>query len=289
MECAPDTALFPFTDALSVAAPVRRRFEVVECAGLIPDRLTGSVLLLGNFDGFHRGHAALLDAARNAACGAPIGIMSVEPHPRQFFAPDACAFRITTAGTKLESFARLGFSFAFMPRFTHAFAAQSPIDFVEDTLMRGLRVSHVVAGEDFRFGHRRAGDVSVLRRLGGERGFGVTEVSTFQQQDAVCSSSLVRQMLKVGDIRAATAILGAPWCVEVKSLRRDGPGVQVEWPAEVILPAPGDYRVLVRHPGGRAPHGMATLRRGRGMCLRPDRDIPAVARHDRLLIEFMTS
>jgi riboflavin kinase/FMN adenylyltransferase len=290
MECVGDTALFPFGDTLSALAPIQRHFEVLESADMTPDRLAGSVLLLGNFDGFHRGHAALLDAARQVARGAPIGIMSVEPHPRQFLAPNAEAFRITSAGTKLEAFAKLGFSFAFMPRFTHAFAAQAAADFVEGTLARGLRVSHVVAGADFRFGHRRAGDVAVLRRIGGERGFGVTEVATFHQQDAVCSSSLVRQMLKVGDIAAATVLLGAPWCVEVEALRSDGNGIEVAWPADVILPAAGDYRILIRSSDDRGPRASGTLRHSRrGMHLRPDRGSAAVPHRDRLVIEFIAS
>lgn len=269
-------------------APVRRPFELVEFAGRMPDHLAGSVLLLGNFDGFHIGHAALLDAARHAARGAPIGIMSAEPHPRQLFTPDADPFRITTASTKLENFARLGFAFAFVPRFTRAFAAQSATEFVEHTLVRDLRVAHVVAGEDFRFGHRRAGDVALLRRIGAERGFGVSEVAMRHRQDVVCSSSLIRQMLKVGDIMAATAILGAPWSVEVATRGWDCDGLRLHWPADVILPAAGDYRVQVWQPAACAPRATATLRLDpRGIRLRPDHGTGAVLHPDRLLIEFV--
>jgi riboflavin kinase / FMN adenylyltransferase len=290
MEYARDTPFRLFKDMLSVAPPILRRFEVLEFADQMPDHLAGSVLLLGNFDGFHRGHAALLDAARHAARGAPIGIISVEPHPRQLFAPAADAFRITTASTKLQAFARLGFSFAFMPRFTRAFASQSATVFVEHILVRSLRVAHVVAGEDFRFGHRRIGDVSLLRRIGAERGFGVTEVAMLHLQDALCSSSLVREMLKAGDMAAAMAILGAPWSVEVGTLGCDSGGLELDWPAEVIRPPAGDYRVGIRQPAIGMPQAMATVRLGPyRIHLRTDGGTGAVPHPDQCVIEFVAS
>lgn len=285
METARDTVLFPSGMMARRAGAVRPSCEIVTQADRMPERLAGSVLLLGNFDGFHCGHATLLDAARQVAGGTAIGIMSVEPHPRQLFAPGSEPFRITTARTKHDAFAGLGFSFAFMPCFTHAFAGQSAVDFVEQTLVRDLRVAHVVIGQDFRFGHRRAGDVALLRQIGMKRGFAVTEVAMLHRQDVICSSSLIRDMLRVGDMSAANAILGSPWSVEAGVLGRDAAGLSLAWPDDVILPPPGDYAVRVRGMG--APHDMATLRIDTdGIHLRGTGALPCL---ETLLIDFIGS
>ncbi|PRH85784.1 hypothetical protein C5L14_19720 [Labrys okinawensis] len=178
-----------------------------------PDR--GAVLLLGNFDGFHRGHHALLDAAeRIAGEDLPLGVMSCEPHPRSFFRRADCPFRLTTPTTKAHRFAALGFDYVFSPIFDAAFASLTPAEFAHGVLKQGLGVSHAVIGDDFRFGRSRAGDADLLARLGRSLGFGVTRVPEISANARRCSSSQVRAFLRAGDIRAANGLLGTPWLVE---------------------------------------------------------------------------
>ncbi|WP_048707904.1 hypothetical protein [Microvirga massiliensis] len=232
--------------------------RVVTTLEEMPGSLRGSVMLLGNFDGFHRGHRALLKAARirAAAAGRPLGIMSVEPHPRQHFAPGADPFRLTTRLTKHESFERMGFDLVFQPAFDSAFAGQRADEFVERVLVDGLGVSHVVVGYDFRFGRGRQGDVALLERLGVELRFGVSEVAPAQYQGAVCSSSRIRDLMRSGDLRSVHALLGAPWTVEVTAIRSDAnpsPSVYVLWPGEMLRPPHGRYTARLRCFGSRAP------------------------------------
>jgi riboflavin kinase/FMN adenylyltransferase len=259
-------------------APPRSSFQILPGADPVADELAGGVLLLGNFDGFHLGHRALLRAAADARRAGPLGIMSVEPHPRQLFDPGASPFRITTERIKHEAFRRLGFTFAFAPRFDQAFAGQSAEAFVEDLLVRALRVAHVVVGEDFRFGHKRRGDVSTLRSLGADLGFGVTAVAAVRQQDVVCSSSLIREMLRLGDVAGASALLGHPWSVEVAARRQSSGVMEIGWPDAVIAPPAGTYRVRLRRLAASATIGAGSLEIGARGCylLLDDARSPAI-------------
>ncbi|MBP0580654.1 hypothetical protein J8I29_15115 [Labrys sp. LIt4] len=178
-----------------------------------PDR--GAVLLLGNFDGFHRGHQALLDAAERIAGGdLPLAVMSCEPHPRSFFCTSDSPFRLTTSATKARRFAALGFDYVFSPTFDAGFASLTPAEFAHGLLKQALGISHVVTGDDFRFGRSRAGDADLLAHLGRSLGFGVTCVPEVSANARRCSSSQVRAFLRAGDIRAANALLGSAWMAE---------------------------------------------------------------------------
>lgn len=227
------------------------RLQLLTNSAVVPDRLKGSVMLLGNFDGFHRGHQALLAAARTeaSACGAPLGVMSVEPHPKQLFAPHSEPFRLSSPATKRETFSRLGLDFLYSPRFDHAFAGQEPEQFIDNVLVRGLAVSRIVVGRGFRFGKQRRGDVDLLRRFGEQSGFAVTAVDERGQGDAKYSSTLVRNHLAAGEIDAANALLEGPWSVELGawtgSVQLPGEG-SVSWPISVLKPACGEYRVMAR-------------------------------------------
>jgi riboflavin kinase/FMN adenylyltransferase len=227
------------------------RLQLLTTSAVTPSRLKGSVMLLGNFDGFHRGHQALLAAARTeaSACGAPLGIMSVEPHPKQLFAPHSKPFRLSSLATKRETFSRLGLDFLYSPRFDHAFASQEPEQFIDDVLIGGLSVSRIVVGRGFRFGRQRRGDVDLLCRFGEQGGFAVTAVDEHGQGDAKYSSTLVRNHLAAGEIEAANALLGGPWSVELgawtEGLQLRG-GRAVSWPVSVLKPACGEYRVMAR-------------------------------------------
>ena len=217
--------------------------QLLTNSAVMPRRLKRGIMLLGNFDGFHRGHRALLAAARaeSLSRGAPLGAMSVEPHPRQFFAPQSDPFRLSTLATKIRTFSRLGLDFLYSPRFDRAFANQEPERFIEKVLVEGLAVSRIVVGSDFRFGRQRRGDVDLLQRYGAQSGFGVTAVQEIEQDGARYSSTLVRDHLAAGDIDAANALLGDVWSVELRA-SYDG---SVVWPKAVMKPGCGEYRVIV--------------------------------------------
>lgn len=234
----------------------RRHLPLVKNAAAVPEALSGSVMLLGNFDGFHRGHQALLKAAVEQAGNRPVGIMSVEPHPRQLFSPQSGEFRLTTPASKSETFSRFGMSFLYSPCFDRSFAGQEPEQFVDDILVGGFSVSQLVVGRGFRFGMRRRGDVDLLRRMGQESGFGVTAVDEVQCDDVTCSSTLVRELLLAGDIQAANAMLGYSWSVQLdvplEASARSGEWT-VGWPDGVLMPQHGNYEVAVRRAGETEP------------------------------------
>lgn len=257
-------------------APRRAPAFVVDGTQRLADELAGSVMLLGNFDGFHRGHRALLAQARRLAGDALLSVMSVEPHPRQFFNPDLAPFRLSTRRVKQHLFARGGFSFVFGPRFDRAFADQSAEAFVEHLLVGRLRVAHLVVGEDFRFGHRRRGDVALLQAMGAEHGFAVSPVAPVRQQELVCSSSLVRDLLRAGDVAGANEVLGAPWRVDVGVTRRPG-GLGLDWPEGVLRLPDGDYRARLVDMATDAAIGAGTLAiRGAHTTFRPDRPVASL-------------
>ncbi len=246
--------------------PCGSPLQLVTDAATLPADLQASVMMLGSFDGFHRGHQALMAAAQAAALvgNSPIGVMSVEPHPRQLFAPQAKAFRLGTPATKAETFGRVGVDFLYSPRFDHAFAGQEPEDFIDEILVGGFKVSRLVVGHNFRFGRQRRGDVDLLRRLGQQRGFAVTMVEDVHWDDATCSSTRVRNLLMSGDIEAANSLLGHAWSVELgvepAAVLRSGEKT-VAWHGSVVKPACGVYDVTVRLPNASGPlsHGCITI------------------------------
>jgi len=224
-----------------------------------PD-LRGSIMLLGNFDGFHRGHQHLLAfaQAKARAEGRPLGAMSAEPHPRQFFAPDAAPFRLTCPITKHQTFRRSGFDFVFSPTFDADFACQDPEEFVAAVLVNGLGVSRVVTGRNFRFGARRSGDTRLLRELGLRYGFTVSELDELRVNDRICGSSIIRQHIQAGDMAAASALLGYPWHVALRITTASNP-VEIAWPKHVLRPPPGSYGVAIRPIGDTLQHSPAIL------------------------------
>jgi riboflavin kinase/FMN adenylyltransferase len=245
----PGLTPLPATFFPPLAVSPRQRsgpLRVIDAVDL-PRALKGAVLLLGNFDGFHRGHQALLEKARVwAGGGRPLALMSCEPHPRSFFSGGETEFRLTTPEIKLETFARFGFDYVYAPRFDAAFAGQSPETFIREVLAAGLAVSHVVAGDDFRFGRKRAGDVRMLREAGERHGFGVSSVGVVTRNDARCSSSLVRDLIAAGDIEGANDILGYPWVLPVQL----GDRGEVRLDPRLLRPPVGRYHGLLTQPGG---------------------------------------
>ncbi|KAG0190650.1 hypothetical protein DFQ28_001765 [Apophysomyces sp. BC1034] len=170
-------------------------------------------LTIGNFDGVHRGHQALLARVRAAASarGLPVCVMTFEPHPREFFDPAGAPPRIAMLRDKLEALRRNGVDRVAVEHFNHTFASQSPDTFVERIIVNGLHARWVMIGDDFRYGAKRAGDFLSLKAAGAQHGFDVEQIPTVADPSgARISSSAVRASLVAGELAAARAALGRP-------------------------------------------------------------------------------
>lgn len=168
----------------------------------------GASVAIGNFDGVHIGHQSVIDLARKAAPEAPLGVMTFEPHPREYFAPDAPPFRLTGAETRAHRLEKLGIERLYELPFNAALAGLEPRAFAEQVIVEGLRLAHVVVGADFCFGKGRAGTAEDLQRFGKELGFGVTIAPLVTGGDGQVSSTNIRNALTEGRPRDAAAMLG---------------------------------------------------------------------------------
>jgi riboflavin kinase/FMN adenylyltransferase len=227
----------------------------------------GWSLAIGNFDGVHRGHRAVLEAARAEAAvlGQRFAAMSFEPHPRRLFRPADPPFRLTLVREKLEQLRACGVERALLQRFTPGFAGLSPQAFVEDVLVAGLGVSAVAVGRDFCFGRGRAGTAPVLADLLARAGIAVQIVAPVTAADGTrYSSSAIRMALSAGDLTTAAEHLGRPVSVSARVQRGDQIGRTLGFPT-ANLPlgdrqplAFGVYAVEVRL-GARRFNGVANL------------------------------
>ena len=177
-------------------------------------------LTIGNFDGVHRGHQAMLALLTNEARhrGVPSCVLSFEPHPRDYFAaragtPEQAPRRIATLRDKLSELERCGIDQAVIMRFDGRFAGQSPQAFIDDVLVRGLHARYVLVGDDFRFGARRAGDYAMLDAAGARSGFDVARMLSYEVHGLRVSSSAVREALATGEMARAAALLGRPYSI----------------------------------------------------------------------------
>jgi riboflavin kinase/FMN adenylyltransferase len=180
----------------------------------------GTALTIGNFDGVHRGHQAMLALLRNEAQhrGVPSCVLTFEPHPRDFFArragkPELAPARISPLRDQLRELERCGVDHVVLLRFDAHLASLAPEAFVDDVLVRGLGVRYALVGDDFRFGARRAGDYAMLDALGGERGFDVARMMSYEVHGIRVSSSAVREALAAGDLARAASLLGRPYAI----------------------------------------------------------------------------
>src|SRR5579871_2902326 len=181
-----------------------------------PPDAKGAVVALGNFDGVHRGHQALIAEAAHIAkeTSRPLAALVFEPYPREFFRPNDEPFRLTTFRTKAQLLAKQGIDFVIVLNFDAQMAGKLAQDFVMDVLVQELAVSHVVVGEDFRFGKGRGGDVTVLGYMGAMEGFGVSVFGAVVAGSEKISSTKVRAALKAGKPGEAARLLGHWWTVE---------------------------------------------------------------------------
>ncbi len=240
--------------------------QVVHGYNHVPANARGAVVAIGNFDGVHRGHRALI--AEAIACakakGAMSAVMVFEPHPREFFQPNEQHFRLTQLNRKLAIFEKLGVGIAFVQQFDQPLAQLSAQEFIERVLVAGLGVAHVVIGYDFYFGAKRGGNPETMAAVGEELGFGVTVVPPVADDGEVFSSSEVRLHLAQGDVKRAAYVLGEHWRVAGKIVGGAKRGAGLGYPT-ANLPMPkgttlghGVYAVRA-HVGGIAHDGAAYL------------------------------
>lgn len=190
-----------------------------------PSARQACALTIGNFDGVHRGHQAMLAMLTHEARqrGLPSGVVTFEPHPRDFFArrhgrPEAAPARISTLRDTVTALARCGVDRLVVLRFDDALAGLAPQDFISRVLVDGLGARLVMVGDDFRFGAGRAGDYALLDEAGGRLQFDVARMRSFEVHGLRVSSSAVRQALAAGDMAAAASLLGRPYAISGRAI-----------------------------------------------------------------------
>jgi riboflavin kinase/FMN adenylyltransferase len=237
----------------------------------------GAVLAMGNFDGLHKGHAALIGHARELgrAGGLPTAVLTFEPHPRNVFMPGSEPFRLTPFRVKEREIARLGVDFLFIQHFDPGFAQKSAESFIDEVMVGAIGATHIVVGHDCTFGNRRRGTPDLLREAGRTRGFSVTVIEPVSGGGAVYSSTHIRELLKVGKPREAAAQLGRFWEIDGRVALGDQRGRTIGFPTanlglgEYLRPAFGVYAVRVSGDGPDDPLGGATIDGVANIGLRP--------------------
>jgi len=237
--------------------------------GLEPEA-RGAAVALGNFDGVHRGHRQVIAEAAKAAAvlGAPLGVVTFEPHPRVYFQRESDPFRLMTVEQQARALDALGVDLFYVLRFDEALAHLSDEAFAREVLHQGLGARHVAAGFDISFGQGRTGSPDSLRRFGAELGFGVSIAEPIADRDGEkCSSSGVRQALKEGRPERAAALLGRPFAIEGVVVHGDKLGRTIGFPTanialgDYVRPAYGIYAVRTRLPDGREIPGVGYVGR----------------------------
>jgi riboflavin kinase/FMN adenylyltransferase len=185
-----------------------------------PDVASACAVTIGNFDGVHRGHQAMLALLRGEAQqrGVPSCVLTFEPHPRDYFAglhkrPELAPARVGTLRDKLEDLAQCGVDQAVVLPFDARLASQSPQEFIDQVLLGGLGSRYVLVGDDFRFGHQRTGDYALLDKAGETQGFDVARMNSYEVHGLRVSSSAVREALGEGRMQDAARLLGRPYCI----------------------------------------------------------------------------
>ena len=234
-------------------------FVVARGAGPSLDRLRGAVVAIGNFDGVHRGHQAVIGAALNRARAAhrPAAALTFEPHPRSFFQPDAVSFRLTSEAAKLRLLAATGLDGAIVLAFDAALAGLTAEQFVSDILVDRLAIRGAAIGFNFHFGKERKGSPVFLEAQGATRGFTVDVVPPFQHEGRRVSSGAVRDALAAGHVTEAAELLGYPYFVTAQVVHGDKRGRELGYPTANLRLGPecglrhGIYAVRVGVGGVR--------------------------------------
>ncbi|WP_374242959.1 bifunctional riboflavin kinase/FAD synthetase [Zoogloea sp.] len=234
----------------------------------IPERAEhGCVLTIGNFDGVHRGHQALLAKLTDKAhaTGLPSAVLTFEPHPREFFAHDNRPRRLTSLREKIQLLASRGVDRLYIARFNTRFAALTAEQFIEDVLIHGLGVRHLLIGDDFCFGKGRVGNFTMLNAAGQQAGFTVEAMHTLVHEGERVSSSAVRAALLEGDMPHAARLLGRPYSISGRVMHGDKIGRTIGFPTANIQlkhrspPLMGIYTVSVDGLADKPWPGVASV------------------------------
>ena len=230
----------------------------------------GASAAIGNFDGVHLGHRSVIDIARatGEGIGAPLGVMTFEPHPRQYFAPDAPPFRLMSREARAHRLEKLGVDKLYELNFNAALSSLTPREFAQRVIADGLGLKHIVIGADFCFGKGRAGTAQHLVGFGAEMGFGVTIASLLEGNGGAVSSTAIRNALTEGKPRDAAAMLGHWHRIEGRVITGDQRGRELGFPTANMSidglhpPRFGVYAVLVdvlEGPHTGSYHGAASM------------------------------
>jgi riboflavin kinase/FMN adenylyltransferase len=230
---------------------------------------TPHAVTIGNFDGLHLGHQAMLarlqDVAR--ARGLPSCVLSFEPHPREFFAPEQAPARLSSLREKAEYLQRLGIDRLHVFRFDRAFSALTAEAFIEEVLGHTLQARYVLVGDDFRYGAKRAGDFALLKQIGQSLGFDAEFLPTVEVAGERASSTAVRQALAAGELEHAARLLGRPYCISGRVVHGDKLGRDIGFPTANIQlrhnrpPLMGIFAVELCGLDGEPLPGVASLGR----------------------------
>jgi riboflavin kinase/FMN adenylyltransferase len=240
---------------------------VVTHPGRIPAALRGATVALGNMDGVHLGHRAVLAAAHAARPEAPLAVLTFEPHPREHFRPDDPPFRLTLLPAKAAALGALGAALVVALPFDADLAAMPAERFFREVLREGLGAVHLSCGQDFAFGHRRGGDAGTLTALAEAAGIGLTVVPPLVDPQGPISSTRIRRALQDGYPERATAMLGRPWEIRGEVVHGDKLGRVLGWPTanlwmgRYLEPARGVYAVTVMLPDGQEVKGVSNIGR----------------------------
>lgn len=232
------------------------RFTVFDA---IPAYARGAVVAIGNFDGVHLGHRAVIDAVGTTAeaCECTLAVAVFEPHPRRFFMPDAPPFRLQSAAQRARALEAAGVAYVYEVQFNDAIARMTDREFAEKVLVKHIGAVHVCVGAGFRFGRARMGGTDELASLGAELGFGVTIVPDVRRGDGKYSSSAIRAAIAAGEVRQAADWLGRPWAIEGEVARGFARGRAFGFPTanlalgEYMWPRLGIYAVRASIAGAK--------------------------------------
>ncbi len=241
--------------------------ERLDGGSAVPEQLRGGIVALGNFDGFHLGHQAVVGRAvgRARLAGVPALVATFDPHPMRYFRPDAPRFRLTTLEQRERLVRAAGADAMLVFQFDADFAAVSPSDFINDWLVRRIGAAGVATGEDFTFGKSRGGDIAQLKLLGQANRMSVDTVAPVCEGDRPISSTWIREALQDGDCETATRLLTRPFAIEGEVEHGDKRGRALGFPtaniglANYLRPRFGVYAVRGRLEDGRVLDGVANL------------------------------
>lgn len=231
----------------------------------LPAGVKGNVVAIGNFDGVHQGHQALLKKACALATdlGVACVVLTFNPHPRQVFQPDGAPFRLTNKAIKAQDLISHGVGHVVSINFDHDFSQKTDLQFIQDVLVDGLSAVHVIVGDDFVFGQGRSGSVETLKV---DTRFETTALSQVKTQaQAIYGSSLIRNALKMGDLQTAREHLGRYWTTQSLVIHGDKRGREMGYPTanmrlgDFIHPAYGVYAVRAKTGGGDWIDGVANF------------------------------